>query len=184
MKRRSSGERRFAERVKNACLVAYTRSRAAISYLCYYHIPQLAGSRPYPLSRRLGCVFPPRDHFHRSAPTRDLVAVHRSVENESTSCRSPPGDSYPTVPCPMIDTFYAFSTLRFSRHCRAFPLPTLLLARSAKCQTEQDHAWVIIAEDRPGVCWPDCSLAKNRKYRRKRHAQGPRRQNNAMRERA
>jgi len=53
-------------------------------------------ARPYLLSWRLG-RFPLRARSFPSldrTPSRDLVAVHRSVENESTSCRSPPGDSY------------------------------------------------------------------------------------------
>lgn len=96
----SSGERRFVECVANACLVTpYVAVEqlvtcAIITFLgpplvhASLSLPFVLAPRPFPLlcSR-------PFPSLGRTS-SRDLVAVHRSVENESTSCRSPPGDSY------------------------------------------------------------------------------------------
>jgi len=56
MKRRSSGGPSAS---KTRVSRDFIRSRAAISYLCYYHIPHPAGLRVLTLCpRRLGRVFP------------------------------------------------------------------------------------------------------------------------------
>lgn len=98
----------------NACLAALCM--VAISYLClrYYHILRPVGSRILTLCPGATAVFlPPISISLPDSIARDLVAVHRSVENENTSCTGillviralPYRDRY---------TFYAFSTLRFS----------------------------------------------------------------------
>lgn len=87
--------------------------RAAISYLATAAVITFLDpgrfTRPYPLSRHLDGRFPraPCVHFHPSVSrglpgliAEDLVAVHRSVENESTSCREPSWRFASTVPCP------------------------------------------------------------------------------------
>lgn len=115
----SSGEQTSSR--TRSTLNGFVRRCAAISYtraIITFLAP--AGSRVLTLSIYAGAsdAFSPSApvHFHLSRPgpiARDLVAVHRSVENESTSCRGPPGGSHLPCPAPVTDTFYAFSTAPF-----------------------------------------------------------------------
>lgn len=116
--------------VANACLAAsrvvsrQLVSRAIIAFLTLRILPRVPSLTLCPVA--------PRGRVSRAAPisisptggpiARDLVAVHRSVENESASCRALPAASAARIyaPCPVTDTFYVFSTLRSSAD--GFPL--------------------------------------------------------------
>lgn len=113
----------------------------------YYHILRPVGSRVLTLCPgATAATSSPREPISIAlcrTPSRDLVAVHRSVENENTSCAGEP--SWRFVPCRDRYTFYAFSTLRSSRQhwisaeSIAFPAWSAMRQTAKSVWVREDH---------------------------------------------
>lgn len=123
------------------------RARQLVTCLPYYHILRPVGSRVLTLCPgATAAASSPREPISIAlcrTPSRDLVAVHRSVENENTSCAGEP--SWRFVPCRDRYTFYAFSTLRSSRQhwisagSIAFPAWSAMRQTAKSVWIREDH---------------------------------------------
>lgn len=126
---------------------------AAISYLRYYHIPlspliHASLSLPFVLAPR---PFPARAraHFHLPAgPHRETLSPFTGAWKMRVLLAGALLAIRIYVPCPVTDTFYAFSTLRSSRQRWIFSAdasPFGVKREVSDRVRPQDHAWVIAA---------------------------------------